>query len=51
MQSDATVVFIAAVFFKEATVIITTLSQKTLHWQLNKVMPSGMCNCNLKAID
>ena len=26
------------------------LGQKTLHWQLNKVIPTGMYNCNFEAI-
>ena len=44
MQSGTTVVSIAAVFFKEATVIIATHGQKTLLWQLSKVILSGMYN-------
>ena len=31
--------------------IIATLDQKTLHWQLNTVIPSGMLNCNFEAIN
>ena len=45
MQSDTTVVSIAA------AIIIATYSQKTLHWQLRKVMLSGMYNGNFKAIN
>ena len=41
---------IAAVFFKRAAVIIAVLDQKTLHWQLSKVILSGMYNCNFEAI-
>ena len=36
MQSDTTVVSIAAVFFKKAAIIIATHGQKSLHWQLNR---------------
>ena len=38
MQSDTTVVSIAAVFFKKAAVAIAIHGQKTLHWQLSKVL-------------
>ena len=38
MQSDTTVVSIAAVFFKKASVVIAIHGQKTLHWQLSKVL-------------
>ena len=41
MQSDTTVVSIAAVFFKKEANIIAILGQKTLHRQLSKVLPSG----------
>ena len=51
MQSDITVVSKVAVFFKKAAIIIATLGQKTLHWQLNKVIPFGMYNCNFEAIN
>ena len=44
MQSETTVVSMAAVFFKKATIIIAIHGQKTLHWQLSKVILSGMCN-------
>ena len=40
---------IAAVFFKEAAVIIAIHGQKTLHWQLGKVILSGMYNYNFEA--
>ena len=33
---------LAAVFFRKAAIIIATNGQKTLHWQLSKVMLSGM---------
>ena len=39
MQPDTTVVFIASVF---AAIIIATHGQKALHWQLGKVILSGM---------
>ena len=42
MQSDTTVVSIAA------AIIIATYGQKTLHWQLRKVILSGMYNCNFE---
>ena len=51
MQSDTTVVSIAAIFFKKAAIIIATHGQKTLHWQLSKVILSGMYNCNFEAIN
>ena len=51
MQSDNTVVSIAAVFFKKAATIIAIHGQKTLHWQLSKVTPSGTHNCNFEAIN
>ena len=51
MPSDTTVVSIAAVFFKKAAIIIATHGQKTLHWQLSKVILSGMYNCNFEAIN
>ena len=44
MQSDTTVVSIAAVFFKKAAIIIATYGQKTLRLQLGKVILSGMYN-------
>ena len=53
MQSDTDcmmviyrVVSIAAVFFLKTATIIATHGQKTLHWQLSKVILSGMYNCN-----
>ena len=51
MQSDTTVVSIAAVFFKKAAIVIAIHGQKTLHWQLSKVILSGMYNWNLEAIN
>ena len=44
MQSGATVVSIAAVFFKRAAIIRATHGQKILFWQLSKVILSGMHN-------
>ena len=41
-----TVVSIAADFLKKVAIIIATHGQKTLHWQLSKVILSGMYNCN-----
>ena len=38
------VVSIAAIFFKKAAIIIATHGQKTLLWQLSKVILSGMYN-------
>ena len=50
MQSDTTVVSIAAVFLKKAAAIKAIHGQKTLHWQLSKVLVlSGMYNCNFEA--
>ena len=49
MQSDTTVVSIA--FLIAAATIITTHGQKTLHWQLRKVILSGMYKCNFEAIN
>ena len=51
MPSDTTVVSIAIVFLVAAAIIIATHGQKTLHWQLRKVILSGMCNCNFEAIN
>ena len=51
MQSDATVISIALVFFKKAAVIIATHGQKTLDWQLSKVILCGMYNCKFEAIN
>ena len=50
MQSGTTIVSIAAVFSKKAAIILATHGQKTLHWQVSKVILSGMCNCNFEAI-
>ena len=47
MQSDTTVVSIAAVFFKKAAIVIH--GQKALHRQLSKVILYGMQNCNFEA--
>ena len=49
MQSDTTVASIAAVFFKQAAIIIATHGQKTFQSQLSKVILSGMYNCNFEA--
>ena len=51
MQSDTTIVSIAAAFFKKAATIIAIHGQKTLHWQLSKVILSGTYNCNFEAIN
>ena len=51
MQSNTTVVFVASVFFKKTAIIIATPGQKTLDWQLSKVILSGMYNCNFEAIN
>ena len=51
MQSGITVVSIAAVFFKKEAIIIATHGQKTLLWQLSKVILSGMYNWNFKTIN
>ena len=52
MQSNTTVGSIAAVFFKKVAVVIAIHGQKTLHWQLSKVLVlSGMYNCNFEAIN
>ena len=50
MQSDTTIVSIAAALFKKAAIIIAIHGQKALHWQLSKVILSGMYNCNFEAI-
>ena len=44
MQSDNKVVSIGALFFKKAAIIIAIHGQKTLHWQLSKVILFGMYN-------
>ena len=51
MQLNTTVVSIAALHFKKAAVIIAMHGQKTLHWQLSKVILSGMYNCNFEVIN
>ena len=51
MQSDTTAVSIALVFFKIAAIIIATNGQKTLDWQLSKVILFGMYNCKFEAIN
>ena len=38
MQSNTAVVSVAAVVFRKAAIIIVILRQKTLHWQLSKVI-------------
>ena len=45
MQSSTTVISTPAVFFKKAAIIIAIRGQKTLHWELSKVLPSGNYNC------
>ena len=37
-------------FLKKTFIIIAILAQKTMCWQLNKVIPSGMYNCRFQAI-
>ena len=50
MQSDTTVVFIAAVFFKKKNNYYNSSTwPKKLHWELNKVIPSGMYNSSFEA--
>ena len=51
MQSDTAVVFIAAVFLKKAAIVVAIDGQKILHWQLSKVILSGMYNCKFEAIN
>ena len=51
MLSDTTVVSVAGVFLIAAAIIIATHGQKTLHWQLSKVILAGMYNCNFEAIN
>ena len=52
MQPDTTIVSIAAVFFlKKTQLLLAILGQKTLHWQLNKVILYGMYNYNFEAIN
>ena len=41
MQSDTTAVSIAAVLFQKVAIVIAIHGQKTLHWQLSKVILSG----------
>ena len=43
--------FYNCTLFKRAAIILAILGQKTLHWQLSKVIPSGMSNCNLETIN
>ena len=49
MQSDTTVVSTAVVFCKKGATIIAIHVQKTLHWQISKVILSGTYNCNSEA--
>ena len=51
MQSANTVASIAAVISKRVAIIIYMHGQKTLHWQLSKVIHSGMYNCNFEEIN
>ena len=37
--------------FKKAAIIIASHGQKILHWQISKVVLSGMSNCNFEAIN
>ena len=47
MQLNNTAASIAAVLVKKSAI----RSQKTLHWQLIKVILSDMCDCNFEAIN
>ena len=57
MPSDTTIVSTAAVFSKKTAITAVFLEkkkktgQKTLHWQLSKVILSGMYNYNFEAIN
>ena len=51
MPPDTTFAFIAAVFFKNAAIIIAMHGQKTLHWQVSKVILSGMYKRNFELIN
>ena len=51
MQSDTTVVSITAVFLKKEAIIIAMNGQKTLHWQVSKVILLSICNYNFEAVD
>ena len=51
MQSDTTVVFIAAFFFQKSAIVIAMHGQKRLHRQLSKVILYGKYNCNFEAIN
>ena len=37
--------------FYICSLVIATPGQKILHWQLRKVIPSDMYNCNFEAIN
>ena len=51
MQSDTRAVSLAADYFKKAAIVIAIHCQKTLHWQLSKVILSGIHNCYFEAIN
>ena len=51
MQSDTAVVSTAGVFLIAAAIIIATHGQKSLHWQLGKVILSDMYGWNFEAIN
>ena len=51
MEMDTAVVSVAAVFFNKTASITAIHGQTTLHWQLSKVIISGMYNCNFEAIN
>ena len=51
MQTDATAVSIPSVFFLKPAIIIATHGQKTIDWQLSKVILFCMYNCNFEAIN
>ena len=51
MEMGTALVSIAAVFFNKTASITAIHGQKTLHWQLSKVIVYGMYNCTFEAID
>ena len=51
MQLNTTVASIATGFLIAAAIIIATFGQKQLHWQLRKVVLSGMYNYNFDTIN
>ena len=51
MEMDTAVVSVAAVFFNKTASITAIPGQKTLHWQLSKVIISGRYNGHCEAIN